>query len=76
MGLMCDWESVVGVVRLQRETENGEWTMRLWRNSSPFSILHSPFSVSLIFLPLSGKKFTQRKRVKLSPDPLTFTSQK
>jgi hypothetical protein len=25
MKLRCDWQSVVGVIRLYRETENGEW---------------------------------------------------
>ena len=45
MRLWSDWDSVFGVIRLYRETENGEWRMRLQLNSSPFSILHSPFSI-------------------------------
>ena len=27
MKLRCDWDSVLGVIRLYREAENGEWGM-------------------------------------------------
>jgi hypothetical protein len=50
MTLRNDWDSVVGVIRLYRETENGEWRTVAQQLSillSPFSILHSPFSFLL-----------------------------
>jgi uncharacterized protein YegP (UPF0339 family) len=78
MRLRSDWESVAGVFRLFRQTENGEWRMRLWRNNSPFSILHStpptsPSTTPALALPSSCYRVHRTSRPQVIPEETADT---